>query len=711
MISGVTLLFALLNNLALLVATMVVYGALAFAPARLGKLARQIVLGLAFGIIALTCMHINIPVADGVRVDQRNAVVALCAAFCSPFAALICGSVAALYRVYLGGQGVLSGITGIGLSVLAGTILRRVGNPFGTIRRGALSAFGSTLLILPGFLLWGTWRDGVQLMLSMALPYGTAVGLAIFFGGILLERTNRQREAETTFRQMVAVAPEAIIVFDPTGRILQFNRAAEIFSGISNVDAIGRRLIDLDWFESADRVKLAQRVADPNCRNERPIPFELRDKSEARFFDSILVPLHTSIGEPAWMLSVHDVTARKRAEDTRADYEARILQSKSLEALGRLAGGVAHDFNNMLTVILATTDLARSSDDVNPAILEDMETIEDAAKRASQLTYQLLAFGRKQVIEPRVLNLNSAISTLAPLLGRSIPENVELKLIYATNLSDVIIDAAQFDQVLVNLVVNARDAMPNGGRIVITTANRVLDAEYCDKHLGVVPGPYVEISVADTGEGMSQDVLDRVFEPFFTTKAPGKGTGLGLSSVHGMVQKSGGHIFASSVLGVGSTFSVYFPVTTQPQTLPSSETSIGTDTLSGHVLLVEDSDLVRASIRKMLLSIGLEVTEAPGGQQAIATYAALSKPVTFLLTDVIMRDMNGVQLVDELTKSDPKLRVLFMSGYTDEMIGHHGVLSPSVNFIAKPFTIDQLRAAIIRTLTSYTNRNKTEVRW
>jgi PAS domain S-box-containing protein len=711
MVSGISLLFALLNNLALLVATMVVYGALAFAPARLGKLARQIVLGLAFGIFALTCMYIKIPVADGVRVDQRNAVVALCGAFCSPFAALISGTIAALYRIYLGGQGVLSGVTGIGLSVLAGTILRRIGTPFGTIRRSVLSAFGATLLILPGFLLWGTWRDGVQLMLSMALPYGTAIGLAIFFGGILLERTNRQREAETTFRQMVAVAPEAIVVLDPTGRIQQFNSAAEVFSGIITRDAIGRRLVDLEWFDDADRAKLAQRLIDPNCSSERPIPFELRNKTGVRFFDSILVPLRTSIGEPAWMLSVHDVTARKRAEDTRADYEARILQSKSLEALGRLAGGVAHDFNNMLTVILATTELARSSNDVNSSQLEDLETIEDAAKRASQLTYQLLAFGRKQVVEPRVLNINSAISTLAPLLGRSIPENVELKLNCATNLPDVIVDASQFDQVLVNLVVNARDAMPNGGRIVITTANRVLSAEYCSKHVGVAPGRYVEISVTDTGEGMSQEVLDRVFEPFFTTKAPGKGTGLGLSSVHGMVQRSGGHIFASSVIGVGSTFSVYFPSTTQTQAPPSSEILIGPDTLTGHVLLVEDSDLVRMSIRKMLLAIGVEVTEAPGGQQAIAMYATLAKPITLILTDVIMRDMNGVQLVAELTKSDPMLKVLFMSGYTDEMIGHHGVLSPGVNFISKPFTIDELKTAIVRTIASPPNLNQPEVRF
>jgi two-component system cell cycle sensor histidine kinase/response regulator CckA len=372
------------------------------------------------------------------------------------------------------------------------------------------------------------------------------------------------------------------------------------------------------------------------------------------------------------------------------------LKSKSLEALGRLAGGVAHDFNNMLTVILTTADLARLNRErtLDPPLHEDLHNISEAASKAAELTAQLLACGRRQVLAPQVLSLNQVIQGITPLLKRSLPENIELDVKCDPTVANVLADGSQLEQVLVNLVVNARDAMPVGGKLSLATCNSDLDDGYAAGHPEVVPGKYVQLSVCDTGVGMTKEVRSQIFEPFYTTKAHGKGTGLGLATVHGIVRQSGGHVNVYSEPGKGSCFRVYLPATDQTPNATESQAPTHQEKLMGHVLLVEDNDLVRKPVGRMLKLMGLHVTEANGGVEALAALQAATSRIDILLTDVVMCDTTGPELAEKVVKMYPHIQVLHLSGYTEDAIIAHGELSQGVHFISKPFTRSRLQEAI-----------------
>lgn len=706
MVSGAPLFVALFNNLAIFIALVAVYGAMVSNFAHAEGYRRKLAVGAAFGLFAVGCMNAKIPVYEGVIVDQRNAVVALSGAFGGPAAALTSALFAGLYRAYLGGSGVLSGVTGIGLSAVSGAVIHlRMGRP-NSLRKSAESAAISTIVILPGFLLVGTLRTGWNLLLAMAIPYGTAIFLGIFLVGLLLSREDRRNEAEQRFRQMVAMAPEAIIVVDASGTIRLFNREAESCSGVAAENAIGSLLAQQHWLDATSRAQLVEqlRLAQDSTAIERPLEVTLHNRSLD--FEVTIASIYAASGNREWVLALRDITSRKRAEEARADFETRILQSKSLEALGRLAGGIAHDFNNMLTVILGTVDVLNSEQRADARLTEDLDSIAEAATRAADLTAQLLAFGRKQVLEPQVLQPNEVIGGLVPLLKRSLPENIELNVSYAKDVANILVDVARMEQVVVNLVVNARDAMPHGGRLTLGTCNRELDDDYAAGHPEVVPGRYVEITVSDTGIGMDEEVLARIFEPFFTTKSHSKGTGLGLATVHGIVRQSGGHVYVYSEPGKGSCFRVYFPQSSASQA-PISVAPIPTvSRFTGNVLLVEDSDLVRAPIKRMLEALGFKVRDASGGSEAIHCHRDAKNRFDLVLTDVVMRDMNGPELARAIRANVPDMPIIFMSGYTENAIVHQGVLDPGVTYISKPFTLKSLQTTIAKVLSRPSKRPK-----
>lgn len=698
MVSGAPLFVALFNNLAIFIALVAVYGAMNGNFAKSDGRRRQLAMGLAFGLFAVGCMNAQIPVFEGVIVDQRNAVVALSGVFGGPWAALVSAALTSAYRTHLGGSGVLSGVVGIGLAATAGALLNlRLGRP-GSLRDAALTAAIATLAILPGFLLVGDLKTGWNLMLEMTLPYGTAIFLGIFLVGLLLGREDRRHEAEQRFRQMVAMAPEAILVVDEKHRIRLFNGKAESYSGTSAEQAIGSLLTEQTWLDDDAIKQLHERIRVAQRGQTSATSLEVVARTGDVVFETTIAAIYNAGGKREWVVSLRDITARKRAEEARADFESRILQSKSIEALGRLAGGVAHDFNNMLTVILGTVDVLKLDREADTALAEDLRSIEEAAVRAADLTAQLLAFGRKQVLEPQVLEPNEVIRAVVPLLRRSIPENIQLDVDYADDVSNVLVDVARFEQVIVNLVVNAKDAMPEGGRLRLGTCNRDLDDVYATEHPEVVPGKYVEVTVSDTGTGMTDEVRARIFEPFFTTKPHGKGTGLGLATVHGIVRQSGGHLHVDSKPDHGTCFRVYLPQSDAEATFQSVQPVSSWGTLSGRVLLVEDSDLVRAPIRRMLISLGFRVIEAMGGEQALRLYRAADAPIDLVLTDVVMRDFGGPELARRIWELQPNVPVLFMSGYTENAIVHRGVLDAGVSFVSKPFTLKSLRAAIAQVL-------------
>jgi CheY-like chemotaxis protein len=376
-----------------------------------------------------------------------------------------------------------------------------------------------------------------------------------------------------------------------------------------------------------------------------------------------------------------------------------LRQAQKLESIGRLAGGVAHDFNNLLTVINGYSGFLLNSLDVSDPLRRFAEAIGNAGERAASLTKQLLAFSRKQVIEPRLLNLNTTIRDAMPLLQRLIGEDIAFTARLDAFLEQVMADPDQIHQVLMNLVVNARDAMPDGGRLEVETANVEIGEDDAGNRHDALPGRYALMTVTDTGHGMDETVRQQVFEPFFTTKEFGKGTGLGLSTVYGIVRQSGGWIDVRSEVGVGTSFRVYLP-RMDGRPLPE-RTEAGASTEEGNetILLVEDQDAVRSFTSTALKRYGYRVVEASDGEEAIAVAGRHPERIHLLLTDVVLPGMNGKELSEHLTALRPGLKVLFTSGYTADVIAHRGVLDEGMGFLHKPYSLDQL-AAKVRELLS-----------
>lgn len=387
-----------------------------------------------------------------------------------------------------------------------------------------------------------------------------------------------------------------------------------------------------------------------------------------------------------------EIAERKRSEEERISLQEQLQQAQKMEAIGQLAGGVAHDFNNLLTIITGYSDLMLSQLNKEDSIYGDILEIKRAAERASTLTRQLLAFSRKQVLQPKILDLNQLVVNLDKMFRRLIGEDIELFTKIDEKLGKIKADPSQIEQVILNLVVNARDAMPKGGKLTIETGNAELDEHYIRSHLGVKAGHYVMISISDTGVGMSPEVKERIFEPFFTTKEKGRGTGLGLSTVYGIVKQSEGYIWVYSEPGQGTTFKIYFPmiedvVESFEMTTDSIKTVQGTET----ILLVEDEEMVRGLVRMVLERNGYHVLEASSGENALRIAQEYrSQPIHLMVTDVVMPGMSGRELADCIKILRPEMKILYISGYTNDAIVRHGVLEEGMAFLQKPFTANIL---------------------
>jgi PAS domain S-box-containing protein len=412
-----------------------------------------------------------------------------------------------------------------------------------------------------------------------------------------------------------------------------------------------------------------------------------------RFFEDNGSYLYDDSGQAARMLgSMKDITERR-------DLELQLQQAAKMEAIGQLAGGVAHDFNNLLTCIRGYSEVLLQSVKPLDPIRQDIEEIHKAADRAAALTQQLLTFSRKQIIAPEVINLNTVVNEASKMLGRLIGENIDLTLNLDGQLGLVRADPQQIDQILVNLAVNARDAMPGGGKLVIATENVEFADEFCRAHPEAKPGPHVMLSVSDTGCGMDHRIQSRIFEPFFTTKPKGKGTGLGLSTVYGIVQQNHGVICVSSEPGAGATFRICLPRVSEKEIGVSRPKRLSADLRGTEtVLLVEDDEVVGNLAAKVLNRRGYKVIRSTSPTDALPLFERHKDEVRLLLTDIVMPGMDGKELFARLQAMRVDLRVIFMSGYTEDIIAHHGVLEEGINFVQKPFTIDELCQAVRRVL-------------
>jgi len=505
-----------------------------------------------------------------------------------------------------------------------------------------------------------------------------------------LERVQFERHQERTrLAVMVEKMPAVLWTADAQLRITSAMGAGLDALGLRALEPIGLPILDFFFTKDNDAPPIA---AHRKALEGESVAYEVTWKD--RRFESHVQPLRDGEGIIQGVIGVAlDITERERLTD-------QLRQSQKMQAVGELAGGVAHDFNNLLMVVKGHAQLLLERMPDSSPLRLSVEQVEKAADRAATLTRQLLAFSRKQVLQARVLDMNDAVAGMIRMFSRVIGENINMAFVPGGKLGRVKADPGQIEQVLLNLVVNARDAMPNGGRLTIETSNVELDRRYAATHTSVEPGLYVMLTVTDTGCGMDAETQARIFEPFFTTKGPGKGTGLGLATVYGVVKQSGGYIYVYSEVNHGTTFKIYLPQVTAEIDTPSPETekrrsARGTET----ILFVEDEQSVRELVRDYLVGAGYCMLEASDGVQALKVAAAHPGPIHMLITDVVMPHLSGPELATKLSAERTDLKILFISGYTDDTVFRHGVLEGGVAFLQKPFNLKALAQKIREVLS------------
>jgi PAS domain S-box-containing protein len=521
-------------------------------------------------------------------------------------------------------------------------------------------------------------------------------GRPIRMVGVVQDTTERHladeglRASEERYRRIVENTSEGVWLYDAAGTVTFMNERMAEMLGYTVAELVGRPIFAL--MAPSHRAEAEARMGRrrQGVTDRADFPF-LRKGGGELWGSAQANPIFDANGHfEAGLVLVSDITARREAESALRRSEEQFRQAQKMEAVGRLAGGIAHDFNNLLSVILSYSNLA--IDDLKPGdpLRDDLVEISKAGERATELTRQLLAFSRQQVLQPRVIDLGETVGAMERMLCRLLGEDIELTLPRSSDLGRVLADPGQIEQVVMNLAVNARDAMPDGGKLTIEMANVELDTAYAERNFGTAAGNYVMLAVSDTGIGMDAATRARIFEPFFTTKSVGKGTGLGLATVFGIVQQSGGHVGVDSEPGRGSTFKIYLPRTDRVVVAPIAARHPSGLRGPETILLVEDDELVRKAACAILRRAGYQVLDASNGGEAFLISRDFGGKIHLLLTDVVMPRMSGPKVAEQLVVTRPEMKVLFASGYTDDAIVHHGVLDAGVAFIQKPFTPETL---------------------
>jgi PAS domain S-box-containing protein len=514
------------------------------------------------------------------------------------------------------------------------------------------------------------------------------------------------RSSEERLKILFESAPDAYYLMGLDGVFIDGNRAAEEMLGYDKSELIGRSFAEVDLLPPEELPRAIENLGRSlSGKSTGPDEFDMVRKDGRRVPVEIRSHPVTMQGKTVILGIARDITDRRRAEEEQRELQARLEEAHRMEAVGRLAGGVAHDFNNMLSAVLASAALAGNELPRGGPGSESIQMVIRAAQRAAELTKQLLAFSRKQIIEPRVINLSHLVEHLHTMLARLIGEDVIIEVSAQEDMGSIRADPGQMEQLVLNLALNARDAMPDGGNLRIETADVELDDEYCERHPDATPGAHVMLAVSDSGVGMDEETRARIFEPFFSTKEMGKGTGLGLASVYGIATQHGGRIEVQSTPGEGSCFRVYFPrVLDEPERAAApapARPNGGSET----VLVVEDEELVRIVAVKVLERAGYVVLAASSGDDALALAARHEGTIDLLLTDVVMPHMDGRELATRLAKKQPGLKTLFTSGYSHNVIADHGVLDEGLQFLAKPYSSESLAARVREVLDDHGNES------
>lgn len=699
----------LLNNAALMLVLCFVYDTFDIHSIP-RKAVKDGVTGVLVGLFSIVVMLNPWSLQPGVFFDTRWVLLSLSGRFFGFRPTLIAVILAGSFRLYQGGGGYIVGTVVIVVTAFVGVIWRHWQDKhnkstgwidlylFGVVVQLAML---SCMFLMPTNMIMPILKSVALPILIIYPPLTLAIGLVL-----KRQETRRNNEKELAenrkdlfrerglLRGVINSIPDLIVFKDKNGVYLGCNKSFESFAGMEEKEVIGKTASDIFDRDTADSLMYKEKEVLATGESLHHEEWITGPDGNAVLLDIGKTPFKGMDGTLHGLVGIsRDITAQKRAEEERKKLQNQLIQAQKMESVGLLAGGVAHDFNNMLGVILGHAEMAMDQLDRDLPLFADLEEIRKAAERSAGITRQLLAFARKQAIAPRVINLNETVENQITFLRRLIGENIDLVWLPAPDLWSVKVDPSQMDQILTNICINARGAITGIGRITVQTGNRFLDDEYCLTHPGSVAGEYVWIAVSDNGRGMDKVTLAHIFEPFFTTKGVGEGTGLGLSTVYGAVKQNHGFIEVVSEPEEGSTFTIYLPRYLDKSAGGQTFQDCAPESASGGqetILLVEDEETILKMTSTMLHRLGYTVLVAASPHEALRVASEHSGKIHLLLTDVVMPEMNGRDLANSMQETYPHLKCLFMSGYTSDIITNHGVLGEEIQFIQKPFSKNQL---------------------
>ena len=663
MIHGIDLFFGLFNNLAIFIVLIAVYSLLDSAFKSRKSIARQAVVGISFGIITLICMQVKIPVSEGVVVDQRNAIVILGGAFGGPVAGFIAAIFAGVYRVHLGGIGVVGGCLGLVLSAIAGSIIHSNRSRIDSVAKAALVSFVAAIFILPGFLPIGSLQNGLILMRAMALPYGLALFVGVFLTGLLLALEEYRHDikvelsrSEKRYRELFESLLDVSIHTDANCMITIISPSCEKMFGYQPSELIGTSVID--YYKDPQVQAGLINILQEQGRGEN-YEAEIRKKDGEYLWVSINagVNLNDNGENTGYRATVRDISQMKRTLEEKEQLQQKIVQIEKMESIGTLAGGIAHDVNNALAGIIGGAEMLGYDGITQAQKKKFMHIVLSSAEKAAELTKKLLTFSRKGAKEMRVVDVVNIINDTVLILRRTIDRKITVSSELLTVNTRVWGDDALLQNMLLNLGINAGHAMPDGGKLTITVDERELNRDYCEESpFELTCGIFLRIAVADTGCGIEPEIITQIFEPFFTTKEPGKGTGLGLAAAYGTVLDHHGAISVSSETGKGTVFEILIPLT-----MENTKDNAGEEVIpegSGTILLIDDEDLVCDTVSSLLSGLGYDVLIANDGKKGLELFEQRRDAIQLVILDMIMPVMGGRQMFNALIAVDPAVRVI-----------------------------------------------------
>jgi len=704
MISGATLFLGLFNNLAIFIILVAVYGVLNSYFEKSALLTRQVVVGVFFGLFAIGCMHVKIPVAEGVIVDQRNTIVALSGAFGGPLAAVFCAVMTGAYRIYLGGSGALGGTIGVGLAAVAGIGFYKFRDRIDSVLKASISALAATIIILPGFLFFEDLRTGWELLKAMALPYGFAIFLGIFLVGLLLAHEEHrhiaeveQKKSEKRFRDLFESLIDVSYRTDSEGNFIVISPSSEKIFGYRPEEVLGRQITNAYRDPARRDDFMAQIRRDGHVEN---FEAEIRKKDGSFVWVSTNAKLLTNAeGSFIGIEGVtRDISQLKKSEKEKLDLEENLRQSQKMEAIGTLAGGIAHDFNNILAAIIGYSEVAMDEIPESSPARQSIREVLNAGHRAKELVRHILTFSRKSEPYYAPVQIHLIVKEALKLLRASIPASIDIRQDIDSQCETIVADPTELHQVVMNLCTNAAQEMEKKDGVLSVSLERLdLSADNLQKEPTLTPGPYVKLSVSDTGHGIAPDNIDRIFDPYYTTKEVGKGSGLGLAVVHGIVKRYNGMITVESKPNEGTTFNVFFPKAGEVEHQVIKEID-PLPTGNERILVVDDETSVVNVIKQLLERLGYQVTTKNSSIEALELFRAQPNAFELIITDQTMPDMTGEQLAKALIDLRPEVLIILCTGYSPNIDAEKSKALGIREFIMKPIDKKELAITIRRVL-------------